>query len=96
MISTVQQQAIMSKLQRYRPTFVGVFGSRARGEQRVDSDLDLLVELGAEVDLLELIGIEEELSETLGLKVDLVTTRALDAKLRAFVEKDVVRIDRAA
>lgn len=83
----------MSTLQRYCPTYVGVFGSHARGDQGSDSDLDLLVELGTEVDLLELIGIEQELSEMLGMKVDLVTTRAVDPKLQPFIQKDLVRID---
>lgn len=96
MLDPGQQRTVLTILAPYRPKLVGIFGSRARGEQRTDSDLDLLVELGVEVDLLELVGIEQDLSEALGLKVDLVTTRAVDPKLEPYVRKDLVRIDLAA
>jgi predicted nucleotidyltransferase len=96
MITQEQQQIIRTVLAPYGPLRIAVFGSRARGDQRSDSDLDLLVDLQVEVDMLDLVGIEQELGERLGMKVDLVTERAVDAKLKPFVLKDMVRIDSAA
>ncbi|TXI81987.1 MAG: DNA polymerase beta [Flavobacteriales bacterium] len=96
MLTAQQQHLVHEVLAPYAPKLIAVFGSRARGDNRPDSDLDLLVDLGVEVDLLDLVGIEQELSERLGLQVDLVTDRSVDSKLRPFVLKDLVRIDVAA
>ena len=59
-------------------------GSRARGDARPDSDLDLLIEFEptAVVGLLGYGEIEEELSELFGLKVDLVSKPGLKRLLR--------------
>ncbi len=79
-------------MQRFDPTLVAVFGSHARGEEHVASDLDLLVDFRTPVDLFELIGLEQELSELLGIKVDLVTDRSLSPHVRPYVERDMIRI----
>lgn len=50
-----------------------VFGSRTRGEERPDSDLDLLVTFNPPVSLLEQIGVANTLSALCGCEVDLVT-----------------------
>src|ERR1019366_2403710 len=50
----------------------GVFGSVARGEDRADSDVDLLVTLPPGVGLFELGRLAAELQELLGARVDLV------------------------
>jgi hypothetical protein len=59
----------------------GIFGSYARGEQRPDSDLDLLVEFRDPKSLLTLVRIERELSDALGIKVDLLTEQAISPYL---------------
>lgn len=70
----------------------GVFGSRARGEERPDSDLDLLVELEAGSSLLDLIGLELEISEHLGVKAQVITYRSLHPLLRDRILADEVPI----
>ena len=60
---------------------MGVFGSYARGEQRDDSDLDILVELGPGIGLVGYVGLQQELSEALGLKVDLANRRTLKPRI---------------
>lgn len=70
----------------------GVFGSRARGEERPDSDLDLLVELENGSSLLDLIGLELEISERLGVKAQVITYRSLHPLLRDRILADEVPI----
>lgn len=62
MISEVQKMVILKILKPYEPIKVWVFGSYARGENKSDSDLDLMVNLGKRINLLDFIGIEQELS----------------------------------
>lgn len=50
-----------------------VFGSRTRGEERADSDLDLLVKFDPPVSLLAQFGVANELSALCGCQVDLIT-----------------------
>lgn len=48
------------------------FGSAARGEDRADSDIDILVSLDRGRTLLDLVGLEQDLTKLLGRKVDVV------------------------
>ena len=59
-----------------------IFGSAARGEERPDSDVDLIVEFGKPAGFLELVRVERLLSEFFGRPVDLVTEPALDPYIR--------------
>ncbi len=56
---------------------IGLFGSFARGAQRIGSDVDLLVEFSRPIGFIRFIQLENRLSELLGAKVDLVTRSAL-------------------
>ncbi|MDZ7778675.1 MAG: nucleotidyltransferase family protein [Gemmatimonadota bacterium] len=59
-----------------------LFGSAVRGDDRPDSDIDLLVEFEGDKSLFDLIGLELELEEFLGRDVDLLTEPALSPYLR--------------
>ena len=82
-------EAILDELRRLRPDLetrypiraMGVFGSYARGEQRQDSDLDVLVDLGDGMTLIDFVGLQLEISDALGLPVDLVMTDALEPRI---------------
>ena len=89
MISEVQKQIIFDKLRPYKPVSVSVFGSYARGENKSDSDLDLMVKFGKRINLLDFIGIEQELSEALGIKVDLAMEGSIDPLIKPYVEVDI-------
>ena len=67
------------------------FGSVARGEARVDSDVDLLVEFDRAVGLLQFFRVQQRLSELLGRPVDLVMKDAIKPQLRARILAEAVR-----
>lgn len=71
---------------------VGVFGSAARGDDRSDSDVDLLVDLPENISLLELGRLTEQLEALLGAPVDVIPERSLKPAVRARIERDLVRL----
>ncbi|WP_280305732.1 nucleotidyltransferase domain-containing protein [Nocardia neocaledoniensis] len=85
-------------LARYPVANVWLFGSVARGEDRPDSDLDLLVELAAGASVLDILELDAELGELLGCPVDVVTTVDLKSNelLRRGVERGPKRLAFAA
>jgi len=69
--------------------FAGVFGSFSRGEERNDSDIDLLVRFKKPIGLFRLVGLERMLSEKLGRAVDLVTEGFISPFIKDEVMKDL-------
>ena len=74
---------------------ISVFGSFARGNQTVNSDIDLLIALKASdkrpvLGLFEFIRLEQELERRLGCEVDLVTQEGLNLHRKLSIEKDRV------
>jgi uncharacterized protein len=62
---------------RYHLTSLALFGSRVRGEQRPDSDLDVLAHFATTPSLFQLLALEIELSDLLGVRVDLAPSDSL-------------------
>lgn len=67
-----------------------LFGSFARGEQREDSDIDILVEFKDRENktLLDLVGLQLELEELLNRKVDVLTYHSVHPLLKDYILKD--------
>ena len=67
-----------------------IFGSYSRGEERPDSDVDILIMLDqeAQVGLFKLSGMHLELQDLLQKHVDLVTDKGLMPFARPSVERD--------
>lgn len=74
--------AIRAIAARHRVQSVRVFGSVLHGNDREDSDLDLLVEPTEQTTLLDIGAIQFEVSELLGIGVDVLTPGALPEKWR--------------
>lgn len=91
---------IMEQLKQVKPVLekeyeveeLGVFGSYVRGEQKEESDLDVMVSLrpGHSVGLIEFCGLKEFLSNILGIKVDLVTKKGLKRGIRNYILNEVI------
>lgn len=96
---TSRGQAIQRSRQRLREVAakhgagnLRLFGSTARGEDRSDSDIDLVVHLEPWVGLIGLARLQRELEEILGARVDLVPDDGLKPEVRAAVERDAVAL----
>lgn len=76
-------------------TALFVFGSRARGAERGDSDVDLFIDYDPAVkipNMFRLMQIEEKISETLGIPVTITTRDALHPLMKKNIERDAVRV----
>jgi predicted nucleotidyltransferase len=71
---------------------IRVFGSIARGEQRSDSDIDLLVDFEPGRSLLDLTGLWLDLEAALGCKVDVVSSRGLRPRVAPQVMRDAISL----
>lgn len=70
---------------------IGIFGSFARGEEREDSDLDVLVVFEEEQKTFDnYMDLKFYLEGLFGLEVDLVTEKALKPQLKDIIIKYVV------
>lgn len=86
----LQREAILHTATKYGAFNVRVFGSVARGDARVDSDIDLLVELEPGRSLLDLGGLLMDLQALLRCKVDVVTENSLRPRVRERVLQEAV------
>ncbi|MGV0026420.1 nucleotidyltransferase family protein [Phormidesmis priestleyi] len=71
---------------------IRVFGSVARGEAREDSDIDFLVEMGANRSSWFPVGLIQDLEDLLGRKVDVATEKGLKDRIRERVLREAVSL----
>ena len=69
---------------------VRIFGSAVRGDDRPDSDIDFLVDVGPTTSSWFPAGLILELEEILGRRVEIVTQKALNPYLREYVLHEAV------
>jgi uncharacterized protein len=81
-------EKISSFLKKEGATKVAIFGSYVRGEEKPESDIDVLVEFSETKGLLAMVRIERELSEFLGIKVDLLTEASISPYLIDGIKKE--------
>lgn len=79
-------------LKKYRVEYAGLFGSAARGQDTLNSDVDILVSIERPMGIYEFIGLQFDLEKVLERKVDLVSRRAINKYVKPYIEKDLVSI----
>jgi hypothetical protein len=77
---------------RYGVTYLGIFGSYVRGEQKTTSDVDILVEFDRSGTLLDFIHLQHDLEDLLGIRVDLVEKSGLKSTIKSYVLAEVVPV----
>jgi uncharacterized protein len=88
-ISEIQKK-LSPILQSYGIKRASIFGSVSRGEDRPDSDVDLLVDLGDQtMGMFEYMGFIEKLEQELNRKVDLITEKSLNKFLKPYILPDL-------
>lgn len=85
-----KREDILRLAERHGARNVRVFGSVARGEADLDSDVDFLVEMEPGRSLFDMGGLLMDLRRILGRNVDVVTERGLNARFRERVLKEAV------
>jgi predicted nucleotidyltransferase len=65
-----------------------LFGSVIRGEERDDSDIDLLVDMAEERGFGDYMALVEELERVLARRVDVVIERSLSPHFRPYIEAE--------
>jgi len=85
--------AILAISDRYGARRLRIFGSVARGEERPDSDVDVLVEFPRGYDLFsQRLPLAEELSDLLGRRVELVPEHELNRHIRDRVLNEAIEL----
>ncbi len=71
---------------------LSLFGSVARGEEKPDSDVDILVEFEGKATFDRYMDAKFYLEELLGCRVDLVTLQAIKPRMKAYILQDLVHV----
>jgi predicted nucleotidyltransferase len=87
-LDTLKDQKV-ALFEKYPIHRIALFGSWSRGEQRQNSDVDILVDVDPAIGL-GFVSLADELERILGHKVDLVSSRAIRASLWKQIEPDLI------
>ncbi|WP_407175828.1 nucleotidyltransferase family protein [Bradyrhizobium sp. STM 3562] len=73
---------------------LAIFGSRARGDDRPESDIDVLIEVepDASFSLLNLIGVQHIIEDATGLDAQATMRRSLSPSFAERIANDIVEV----
>jgi predicted nucleotidyltransferase len=100
-IADLSRDELLQILRRLEPALrakgvieLAMFGSRARGDHRPDSDVDLLVAVksGIKFSLLDLVGVSHIISDEIGVPANLFMKRSLDPTMAATIRADLLEV----
>lgn len=85
------KQLIIPILKQHDVAHAAIFGSFVRGEQKEDSDIDILVEFNNDQKtLMDLVSLELELGDLIGRRADVLTYDSLHPQIEKNVLKEQV------
>ena len=85
-----KKKTIQKIANKYGVTKILIFGSVARGDDRSDSDIDLLVTLEKNKTLFDLGGFYMDLSKLLDKEISLVTIESINGSFKENILRDSV------
>ena len=85
-----KRDAVLQIAARHGAYNIRIFGSVARGEAGLDSDIDLLIDRGPTTSPWFPAGLVLELEEELGRRIEVVTEQGLNRHLRERVLREAI------
>ena len=85
----IAKEVIPPIAKKYGIIRVYLFGSRARGDNRKNSDYDFCILIPEEMTLLKLVSFHEEISEALGTEVDFAYEDEMSEEFRRSIRDDM-------
>jgi len=87
------KKKIIKILKKNKVVRAGIFGSYARGEQKKNSDVDLLVEINSrDFSLLDLVKLKLMIEKVLNKKIDLIEYSTLHPMIKERALKEEVKL----
>ena len=94
----MNRQAIIDRLyseapglrKKYAVKSLAVFGSMARGDDREESDVDVLVTFEGKATFDNFMGLKLDLEDLFGRSVGLLTPKCLRPEIRAAIDKEAI------
>lgn len=77
---------------KYPISELALFGSFARGDYDINSDIDILVDFSDRIDGFDFIRLAHELEDTFNHKIDLVSRNAIKSGYLSYVEKNIIHV----
>ena len=75
----------------FKVSKIGIFGSYVRGEQREESDIDIIVDFYEPIGL-KFIDLLHFLERKIGRKVDLVSAKGISPYIKPYIDGEVIFI----
>lgn len=90
------EEHLLEIQERFGIEYLGLFGSVARGEDTIDSDIDILYAFYPDrISYDALFSLHEYLEGLLDRRIELVSEKCMTPQLRRFVETDVISVSKA-
>ncbi len=86
------KEKIKKILKKNKVKKAGIFGSYARGENKKNSDIDILIEVDKDYSLLDLARMKIQLEKAIKRNVDLVEYATIKPLIKNQILKEEVRI----
>jgi predicted nucleotidyltransferase len=100
-MQNIARDELLTRLRRLRPrleqdgvTHMALFGSRARGDHRPDSDIDLIIEVddSSPFSMLKVVGVGNVVADDIGLPANIFMRRSLDPAFVDEAQADLVPV----
>ena len=89
MLTQKEIDIIIDTLKPYNPKRIGVFGSVARNEEKISSDIDILYNFNVPISLFVKYRLLEALKNKLYEKIDLVSEKAIHFEIKKYIFNDL-------